>query len=303
MKRMLFIVNAYSGKGVIKNSLTDIISLFNGECYDVSVYITHGPGDATMRARAACGEGFDMLVCSGGDGTLNEVVNGIMQCENRLDIGYIPCGTQNDFAVCLKIPKDREEAARNILKGRPVSLDIGRYNDRYFCYVAAFGAYTEVSYETSQAAKNMLGKTAYFLECLKRTFDIKSYHMSFEFDGRRITDDIILGLISNSTSVGSFKIPGTVSLTDGLFEVILIRAPKNPIELQSIITAFIKQDLTSEYIYYFKTAKLKIASNADIPWTIDGEAGGISRCTTITNESLAIRMILADEERVGQITG
>lgn len=301
MKRMLFIVNPHSGKGVIKNSLTDIISIFNIGGYDTSVYITQGQGDAAKRAQVACGEGFDVITCSGGDGTLNEVVNGIMQCENRVPIGYIPCGTQNDFATCLKIPKDREEAARHIVGGVPIALDIGRYNDKYFCYVAAFGAYTEVSYETPQVTKNLFGKVAYFLECLKRTFNIKSYRMTFEFDGKVITDEIVLGLISNSTSVGSFKIPGKVSLTDGLFEVILIKTPKNPIELQSTITAFIKQDLTSEYIYYFKTSKLKISSDIAVPWTLDGESGGVSMNTEITNERLAIKLILPYDDQTNKL--
>lgn len=301
MKRMLFIVNAHSGKGVIKNSLTDIVRIFNERDYDVSLYVTGGHGDAVERAMKACSEGFEIIACSGGDGTLNEVINGVMQCEERPRIGYIPCGTQNDFATCLRIPKLREDAALNIMEGTPVNLDVGRYNDKYFCYVAAFGAYTEVSYETPQIAKNMFGKVAYFLECLKRTFNIKSYRMTFEYDGQTITDEIILGLISNSTSVGSFKIPGTVSLTDGLFEVILIKAPKNPIELQSTITAFIKQDLNSEYVYYFKTSKLVITAETEVPWTLDGEAGGACSNTVISNERLAITLLLPDEASINRI--
>ena len=184
---------------------------------------------------------YDRIVCSGGDGTLDEVVTGVMKSGIKVPVGYIPAGSTNDFGNSLGIDKDMIHAADIAANGYRFPCDIGKFNDDYFVYVAAFGIFTEVSYATDQGLKNMLGHTAYILEGAKQLWDIPSYRMQVEYDGNVLYDEFIYGMITNSMSVGGFKgiIPGNISLNDGKFEVTLIRMPKNPIELNDIL-AFLR---------------------------------------------------------------
>ena len=234
------------------------------------------------------------MMCSGGDGTLNEVVNGIMSAQKRLPIGYIPCGTMNDFAKCLKIPRNCEKAAEAIATGKRFGCDIGKIDGKHFTYVACFGAFTDVSYSTPQQTKNILGNAAYFLECFKSTLGIKSYHMQIEYDGVLIENDYILGMVANSTSVAGMKLPGDISLEDGAFEVVLIKKPNDILELQKIITKLIAQDVSTEYIQYFKAGEIKITSLTPVAWCIDGEYGGESVSVHIENINKAIDIIIPE---------
>ena len=231
MKKMLFIINPRSGKEQIRSRLLEILDSFVKAGYGPSVYITQGPKDAEYQAARA--KTKELVVCSGGDGTLDEVVTGMMHREKKVPLGYIAAGSTNDFATSLGIPKNMVKAAETAVAGRVFPCDIGAFNGDFFVYVAAFGLFTEVSYKTSQEWKNVLGHAAYILEGAKCLHDIPSFLMQVEYDNVRLQDEFIYGMISNSTSVGGFKgMTGKdVLLDDGVFEVTLIKKPKNPIEL------------------------------------------------------------------------
>lgn len=292
MKKMLFIYNPYAGKGLIKNKLSDILEIFVNADYEVTIYPTKERKDATNIVMTR-GKDFDIVVCSGGDGTLNEVTDGLMELKQKPFCGYIPAGTINDFASSLNIPKDMLKAAKNIVEGIPFSYDIGSLNGDFFTYIAAFGAFTDVPYDTSQAAKNILGKLAYFLEGVKRLPTIKSYTMTIQYDDKEIKDNFIFGMFSNSNSIGGFKgLNGSnVKLDDGLFEAALIKMPQNIVELHSIVNALLTRELNNEYMYSFLASKIKVYSDVVVPWTIDGEFGGEFKKSVVENHKQAVSYI------------
>lgn len=297
-RKLLFVLNPFSGKGEIRNKLMDIVDIFVKNGYTVTIHTTQCPQDAMKLVEKKAGK-YDLVVCSGGDGTLDETVSGMMRREDRVPIGYIPAGSTNDFAGSLKIPKRMDMAARMIMEGVPFGCDIGRFNEDYFVYIAAFGLFTAVSYETSQGLKNRLGYAAYILEGLKSLHTIKSYHMTIEYEDQVIEDDFIYGMVSNSMSAGGFKhITGKdVKLDDGLFEVTLIRMPKNPLELNEIIMSLTSSKVNTELIYSFKADKLKCTAEEEIPWTLDGEYGGSHKELMIANEHRAVEiMVKADSK-------
>ena len=252
-KTLLFIFNPFSGKAQIKNQLMDIVDTMVKAGYEVTIYPTQAPEDAIHKVEVDA-EKYDLVVCSGGDGTLDEVVSGIMHKGLTVPLGYIPAGSTNDFATSLGIPKDMVKAADAAVNGRTFPCDIGAFNNDYFVYVAAFGLFTEVSYKTSQEWKNVLGHAAYILEGMRSLHDIPSFTMQVEYNNVRIQDEFIYGMISNSTSVGGFKgMTGKdVLLDDGVFEVTLIKKPRNPIELNEIIASLINLVDDTDMIYSFK---------------------------------------------------
>ena len=237
--------------------------------------------------------GVDLIVCCGGDGTLNETVTGLMQLDPRPPLGYLPAGTVNDFASSLGIPKDLEAAAQAVLSGSPVDVDIGRFGEQYFTYVAAFGAFTEVSYQTPQQSKNMFGRTAYVLEGLKCLTSLKSYPVSIEFDNGTCQGDYLFGMVSNASSVGGLKLlDDRISMNDGMFEVLLIQKPDSLIEMQQVINAVLLHDYSSPLITVFRTSNLTVSCENETPWTLDGEFGGAPQKIEIENLHLALRVIL-----------
>lgn len=288
-RKLLFIYNPKSGKAQIRNHLVDIIDILVKAGYEVTIYPTQGPGDAARMTREKSA-GYDLLVCSGGDGTLDEVVTGMMQGEERVPIGYIPAGSTNDFANSLHIPKNMLEAAQTVVNGRTFACDTGAFNDDTFVYIAAFGLFTDVSYETKQEMKNVLGHMAYIMEGMKRLPGIRSYHLKVSNDGLKIEDDFMFGMITNSESVGGFKrITGKyVELDDGLFEVTLIKKPKNPIEWNEIMAALVMQDINTNLMYCFKASEILIESEEALPWTLDGEYGGAHTRVHIRNKKQAM---------------
>lgn len=297
-KKLLFIYNPISGKERIKAKLSDIVESFVSEEYEVTIYSTRAKGDATRLAYECCMETeYDVVACSGGDGTLNEVICGIMKLEKKPKIGYIPSGTTNDFATSLRIHKDMNKAAETIGNGQVFQCDIGAINERFFTYVVGFGAFTEVSYETSQAAKNTLGRLAYILEGAKRLASLKSYHIILEYDGTTIEDDFIYGMISNSESVGGFKLMGKreVTLDDGRFEIFMIRMPKNLIDLQVIINSLLMEKENDKFIFTASTDKVTLHSSEPISLSVDGEFGGSYEEITITNHQKAIDFLVPEE--------
>lgn len=282
MKKLLFIFNPRSGRGQIRACLPEILDIMVKSGFDVMVHTTQSQGDAISVTRDRAHE-FDRIVCSGGDGTLDEVVSGMMQSDVRIPIGYIPAGSTNDFGNSLGIDKDMTRAAEIAVHGVPFPVDIGSFNDRYFVYVAAFGIFTEVSYSTPQDMKNNLGHLAYILEGAKQLRDVPSYRMQVEYDGNVMYDEFIYGMISNSNSIGGFRqmVPKNVSLNDGLFEVTLIRMPKNPIELADVINCLQTGRRDSDMLYSFQTSGIRLTSSEEVSWTLDGEFGGTQSTSEI----------------------
>lgn len=292
-KDMLFIYNPRAGKAQIRSNLLDIIDIFVKDGYEVTVRPTQARGDA-IKATKNKKDKYDIVACSGGDGTLDEVVTGMMQCEKRVPIGYVPAGSTNDFAISLEIPKNMIAAANTIIDGDTFACDVGQFNDDTFVYIAGFGLFTEVSYATDQQMKNVLGHMAYLLEGMNSLFQIKSYKMKVTVDGEVIEDEFIFGMITNSVSVGGFKrITGNnVELDDGLFEVTLIKRPMNPIELNRVMAALLDRDIDAECMYCFKAKEVHIESKEEMAWTLDGEYGGNHTEVTIKNlhKALEIRV-------------
>ena len=293
-KTALLIVNPRSGKGEIKNKLLQIVTLFTKEGYSVTVHPTSCQYDAFQTAKDLAGN-YDLLVCCGGDGTLNETVNGLLKSGCNPTLGYIPAGTVNDFASSLNLPKNMIKAAEVVLTGEEFACDIGSFNDKYFAYVAAFGIFTDVSYQTSQQFKNMLGRLAYLLEGVKRIGAIEAYHLTITCDSETIEDDFMLGLITNSTSVAGLKgiSHQHALLDDGLFEVLLIKMPSTLLELQIIINSMVTNDLNEKFIHIYKASHIKISSATPVPWTLDGEFGGEETEITIKNHQKRLHIMKA----------
>ena len=274
-QKLLFIFNPHSGKGQIKNNLVDIVDIMVKAGYDVTIYTTQARADATRKVMEEAAN-FDRIVCSGGDGTLDGVVTGLIKSDTNTPIGYIPAGSTNDFANSLGIPKEMVKAAEVAVGKNPFPCDIGDFNSDTFVYVAAFGLFTEVSYKTSQQLKNIFGHVAYIMEGAKHLHDILSYNMQVEYEEHVFQDEFIYGMVTNSVSVGGFKgMTGTdVKLDDGVFEVTLIKKPHNPIELNEILACLTNMIDDSDLIYSFKTNEVKITAREQIAWTLDGEFGG-----------------------------
>ena len=297
-KKMLFVFNPKAGKGKIKTHLLDIVDIFSSHNYEIIIRSTQAPRDAYEKAKEYA-DSVDLIVCSGGDGTLDEVVTGIMEVDSSVPIGYIPAGSTNDFANSLFMPKNMTKVAEMIMEEELYHCDIGRFNQKTFAYVAAFGLFTDVSYETDQDLKNVLGHVAYVLEGVKRLFDIKSYHMKVSSEEVQVEDDFIVGMITNSRSVGGFKnLTGkNVDMNDGFFEVTLIVHPKNPLQLQEIMTALVMAEDNTDMIYSFKTRQLTIETDEEVPWTLDGEFGGNHSYVEIENRHKALKLYLQSSKK------
>lgn len=292
-KRLLFVFNPHSGKAQIKNQLLDIVDIMVKAGYEVTAHPTQARGDAAAKVECDAGE-YDLVVCCGGDGTLDEAVTGMMHRGEKVPLGYIPAGSTNDFATSLGIPKEMPKAAETAVFGNRFPCDVGCFNGDYFVYVAAFGLFTEVSYKTSQEWKNVLGHAAYILEGARHLHDIPSYLLEVEYDNVRIQDEFVYGMITNSTSVGGFKgMTGkNVKLDDGLFEVTLIKKPKNPIELNEIIASLINLVDDTDKVYSFKTSEVRFCGRGAISWTLDGEYGGAHTEVVIRNLHQAVEIMV-----------
>lgn len=307
MKRMLFVYNPNAGRGLIKQRLADVLDIFVKAGYELVVYPTQSYRDAYDKI-VHMEDGYDLVVCSGGDGTLDEVVTGMMKRIKKVPIGYIPAGTTNDFASSLHISKDMLSAAHTAVHGTPFACDIGTFNKDIFVYVAAFGLFTDVSYQTNQNLKRVLGHAAYVLEGVKQLSNIPSYKIRVTHDGEVIEDEFMIGMVTNSKSVAGFKgITGKqIEFDDGEFEVTLIRRPKNPIELQEIITSLLIENFNTQHMYTFKTGEITFESDVEIPWTLDGEFGGQHELVKIRNKKQALQIMIETgetDEETGKLTG
>lgn len=270
---MFFVYNPYAGKGLIRNKLSDIINVFTKAGYMVTTYPTQHALDGYDKVCDADGQ-YDIIVCSGGDGTLNEVISALKTHKNPgTPIGYIPAGSTNDFAASMGISKNMVKAAEQIAEGVPFACDIGRMNGRSFNYIAAFGIFTEVSYTTPQDMKNKLGHQAYIFESLKSISKIQTYSLDIFCNDTEIKGDYIYGMVTNSFSVGGMKgITGkNVVLNDGLLEVTLVKAPINFLELQQAVAGLFSRSQESPMVEHYKTDRIVIESNEAVAWTVDGE--------------------------------
>lgn len=297
-KKLLFVYNPHAGKAQIRSNLLDIIDIFTKAGYIVTARPTQKRGDAKEAVMNRTGD-YELVVCSGGDGTLDEVVTGMMMRQDRIPIGYVPAGTTNDFARSLKISGNMLRAASDIVNGRNYACDVGVFNDDIFVYIAAFGLFTDVSYETKQQVKNVLGNLAYLLEGAKRISSIPCYHLRVSANGKTLEGDYMFGMITNSRSVGGFtKITGkNVDLNDGLFEVTLIKMPYNMIELNLILTSIMGHKIHSDYMQCFKASEIRIETDEEIPWTLDGEFGGKHKSVAVRNEHQGLHLLIPDRKK------
>lgn len=295
MKKLLFIYNPLSGVGQLKAKLSDVLDIFVKAGYEVTVHPTQKYHDALEKTKSYTGE-YDLVVCSGGDGTLDEVVSGMENREKKVPIGYIPTGTTNDFASSLHISRNILEAADTAVNGIPFACDVGRFNEDFFIYIAAFGLFTDVSYETKQSMKNILGHLAYVLEGTKRIFNIPSYRIKVFHDGEEIEDEFIFGMVTNSRSVGGFKgiIGRDVIFDDGEFEVTLMKTPKNPIELNELLGAIVMKQINPDRMYSFRTGEIRFESVEEITWTLDGEFGGVHDRVLIQDKKQGLQIMVKE---------
>ena len=295
MKQLLFIYNTHAGKGRARLHLADMQDAFAAAGWTITAHPTRGAGDAAELARTV-GAQYDRIICSGGDGTLHEVVDGLLDLppEARPQVGYVPAGTTNDFAKNLKLPRGMAAMAEVAAAGVPRPVDVGKFNDGCFIYVAAFGAFTDVSYNTPQQFKNLFGHLAYVLEAGSRLGTIRPYPLTVEHDGGVIQGDFAYGMVSNTVSVGGIKggAGRQVKLDDGLFEVALVRQPKNPIQFQAMARALLQGTSDEEGgVVSFQTGQLKVSCPEELPWTLDGEYGGAPKTACILNEQGAVTVV------------
>ncbi len=293
MEKLFLVVNPKSGRAMAKTKLLGIVEVFSRGGYEVTVYPTACKNDAT-RVIANLSDQYKTIVCCGGDGTLNEVITGMMQNKNRYRLGYIPLGTLNEWSSSLNISRNSIKAAEDILTGDTVSLDIGRFNDCYFAYTASFGAFTSASYTAPQDVKNVLGQSAYFFEGIKSISTIKPQKMTFVIDGKEVAGNFLFGSISNSLSMGGIiKLDQrAVKLDDGLFEIILIENPENITDFNDIIDGILKQDYKRKNILPFTAKKIEITDCENVDWTLDGEYFKGTDKIVIENVNKAVNFIL-----------
>lgn len=292
MKKMLFVMNPYSGMRRAARYLPDIIGMFNRAGFEVITHMTGGQGDAVEVVRNAASR-VDVVVCCGGDGTFNETISGILRSGVDVPVGYIPAGSTNDFATSLRLPTNILQAARDIIDGEPVAYDVGKFGDRYFSYVASFGAFTKASYATPQSVKNALGHTAYVLEGINELSQIRKEHVRLEIDGQVVEDDFIFGAISNSTSVGGILTldPKQVDMADGKLEILLVRMPVDLQEISECIKAVQSQKYNCAMITFRSAEKIKVYADPFMPWTLDGEREEGHALVDVENLHHAIRLI------------
>ncbi|MBQ4066524.1 MAG: diacylglycerol kinase family lipid kinase [Clostridia bacterium] len=292
MKNMLFIINSASGKLALEDTLMNVVEIFSKADYDVTIHLTKGEGDIESLLKETSGR-YELIVCCGGDGTLNIVAGTVFKEGLDVRIGYIPGGTTNDFAASHKIDTVTTVAATQIAEGIEREVDLGILNGNPFVYVAAFGMFSDVSYQTDREMKKVMGHAAYVFEGIKSFAKAKPYPLKIEYDGKTVEGDFIYGMISNSRRIGGFELPilKNILYDDGEMEVTLVKKPKTALETQKLINCLINQAPDDETVYMFKTAGLKITSENDIPWSLDGEFGGIFSDIDISVECAAIKMI------------
>ncbi len=292
-KKVLFVYNAHAGQERIRFALVDVLDIFQKAGYEVTVHPTQAKDDATDCVVQNDGK-YDMVVCSGGDGTLDEVVKGMGHCKERVPIGYLPAGSTNDFAKTLGIPSEFAKAAKIVVSGKPFGCDVGTFNGNPFVYIAAFGAFTETSYGTNQKVKNIFGHMAYVIEGIRSIGmgNLKPYSMSIVANNQLIKDTFIYGMVSNTVSIGGVRLTDKgVKLDDGEFEALFIKYPDDPVEMNSLLSSLLAQEADPEHMYYFRASEIHIKADQETPWTLDGENGGFHYEAEIKNFRKKVQII------------
>lgn len=291
-KEVLVIYNPKSGKNGANAMLPKVVNGLCARDCRVTVYPILSNFGAEEILAAEDGK-CEHVVCCGGDGSLNHTINGLMRMENRPLLTYIPSGSTNDFAASMGISSDIVKSCQALVHGTPFYYDIGKFNDKYFNYIAAFGAFTQVSYSTPQNSKNYLGHAAYIIEGLRHLPSGQFYNVTVTSEEKIYKGDYVYGSVSNSTSIGGVNLGNSrdISMNDGLFEVLLIKAPKNVLEVQNIIASILMQNFDSPYIDYFKSRSVKMEFASPTSWTLDGEFGGNVSCAQISVINQAIGLM------------
>lgn len=292
-KHLLFIVNPKSGKVKIKDSLLEVCHIFCQAGYTLTINITQYINEAIDEALNG-DITYDLIICCGGDGTFNSMVSSLIPREKHPAISYIPAGSTNDFARSIGLSGTSVDIAREIMTGSPKSLDIGSFNDLYFSYIASFGAFTEASYNTPQSLKNKLGHLAYLLEGVKDLSTIEPCRMKIIYNHTVLENSYIWGAVCNSTSIGGMirLNKNLVNYNDGLFEVILIKAPKTFFDLTKIVVSINTQDYDPDVIDFFQAGELTFYPETEIPWTLDGEYAPGNKEIHIKNIHNALQIIV-----------
>ena len=299
MKSLLFLMNPFAGIRRVNRFMPEILRLFHDHGYRCEVFVTGAPGDATQFLRD-CDTPYDLIVCAGGDGTLNETIAGMLSGGLTCPLGYIPGGTTNDYASSIGLSDDPLRAAQDIMEGTPRQFDIGCFNGRYFVYTATCGAFAKVSYTTPQAAKNVLGHMAYVLEGVRDLTTLQPFHMRVETDEYAFDDDFLFCSVTNSTSVGGILKLDTqlVALNDGKFEVTLVRNPTNPAELSTIFYGLTTMEIPNEMVHFFSSSSLRVQCDPRMPWTLDGERGPETDAATVRNLHGVLCMVIPNDAQV-----
>ncbi|MBP3414403.1 MAG: diacylglycerol kinase family lipid kinase [Clostridia bacterium] len=292
MKKALLIVNPFAGKNRAKGGLLDIVRILNRGRYAVTTLVTEYRGHATVIAQGA--KNWDIIICFGGDGTLNEVITGMLRGGCRIPLGYIPAGSTNDFANSLRLSKNIKEAARDIVMGQPTPVDVGMFGDKYFTYVASFGAFTKASYATPYQAKKALGHAAYVLEGVKEIPEIRAERASFSTPEGDFEGEYIWGAVANTTSIGGVVTiaPKVVRLDDGKFELLLIRKPNSVNELNQCIISMLTQNYDCDLIDFISTDRVTVTSGKLFNWTLDGEKVRGQNIIEVKNIKHAIDIVI-----------
>lgn len=298
LPKLLFLINPNAGHSGIRSDLLKVLELFS-RSYEVTIYVTAGPGEITEKVLKE-GSSYALVVVSGGDGSLNEAVRGLLQLEEPPLLGYIPAGTANDVASSLKLSLNAYEAAETVVSGKPFSMDLGTFNGRAFSYVAAFGAFTAVAYATPQKSKRVFGKLAYLTEGARSMKEISPIHAKISADGVDEEGDFLVGLFCSTTSVGGFHAGDLsklgVSLSDGLHEAVFVRYPKNAGDLAGILAELTRKDFSDpKHFLAFHTKRVSVSFGREIPWTLDGEDGGSVREAELCDLPQALRIIVPNQ--------
>lgn len=290
MKKLLYIYNPMSGQKTIGNHLSEIVEYFSKKSYFPTVYATQKANDAREKVKEFSKE-YEEILVSGGDGTLDEVVSGLLKSEEKSIIGYIPTGSTNDFSRSLKIPTDINKATKLAINGETMDIDVGKFNSKFFTYVAAFGSIAQVSYETDQSMKNIFGRFAYILEGVKTVSNLKAYKAKITIDDEVFEGEFIHFMATNSVSVGGFNnfYKKNIGLDDGIFEAVLIKKPKGLIELNQIIDG-LRSKKENDNVIFRSGSVFKVESDEKISWTLDGDYGGSYKKSEIKVLNRAVKM-------------
>jgi len=285
MQNVLLIINPVSGRKTARMKLYEIVDFMSRNDCKTTIFTTSRKGEATEIVKTHATE-YDRIVCCGGDGTLNEVFTGITELGIQIPVGYVPTGTTNDLANALGLTSETPKALNTAIYGEKKSLDIGEFNDtQFFSYVASFGAFTKTSYATPQWMKNVMGHTSYLVYGIADIKDIRSHKTKIITDGLEISGEFVFGSVSNSTVLGGvFKFPeDSIDFSDGKFEVLLVKTPRTPRDMQSILNAILNQEYNEDTVLFFKASFLTFIFEESTPWTIDGEFAGTMEQVTIKN--------------------